>query len=678
MAPPLSDKNGSMDSLKNGLCPKIMWLWIVAFGCALFPIGNSQLEMFTGAVLCMFVWSCITLSRKLHTGWDIPKSPVLLFGGLFWILVIASVAWSEVKSVGIMGACFFSVFPLTFFTFVLTGNKAVFTKIAYVLAGILAVMALWAVVQFFFLNAYFMGQARHPLADPSSLGALFSLGFFCSMGWALMDRPSREHKIAIALSTLLLCGMMSTVARGPFFAAIPALILFSILLWPRIKARKKSLMVILLGGLAFYGLMQTGLQKKLDLGDRLFGTITLSMSDVSNNRLNIWSSAVDIAKDHPWMGTGIGTFFLYYPEYRKPTDISGTFLVHNDPLQFWVELGVLGPLLFYAFVIAAAIRSFSALKNSESKNVPERIVIVSIFCALMAIVVHSHVSFNHYNLSSLMLMGFLAAVWFLVSGKFVKETQTHTVLPANIPRGAGSVLMAMPFVMMGWMFVSIMAGEYFVSRARDNLFGEQMFEFANNINAAGRVSQGMNSRAYLLAVNVPMAILESNNPKLDSDKQKKLYEQVKGYMDIVISRNPRDASARYYLGKVQTIVDSGVVPDGTMSPEEYFREALRLDPMHIGSRMEIYKIMQKDGRGAADQLAILEPGMYFVYTTPVAGDYYRALAESFLINKNYVKAKEVMQIMYDYKKRSDFSQIRQNTSLPQAIMGGDQIFQGTQ
>lgn len=665
-------------SIKSIFIPASAFLWLVAFVCALFPLQEYQLQSFALGVTAVFVWSYLLLSRKLvSTGWPIVKSPVLLFAGLFWMLVLASAGWSDIKSVSIVGACFFSLFPLTFFALVLAGERPLFKTIAYVLAGLFALLSVWAILQFFFMNAYFMGQARHPLADPSSLGALFSLALFCALGWLVGADSKRSRTIAVVLSILLLCGIMSTVARGPIFAMLPALGLFAYMLWPQVKAARKVLLMVLVGGVAFYGLTLTGVQKQLDLGERLMGTVAMQ-GDVSNNRMNIWSSAIDVAKDHPWLGTGIGTFFLYYPEHRRDTDMAGTFLVHNDPLQFWTELGILGPLLFYAFAIAVVIRGFAAIKNKDALNPKDRAVMVGAFCALTAMALHSHVGFNHYNLSILMLNGFVLAVWFRLSGKSLADQTTMAVLPDNVHSSVGRLLLAAPFVMLGWLCISLISGEIMVNRAKNNLFSENIFEFANQINDANRLSQGMNFRTYLLAVNVPMAILDLNTPKLDEKQQAELYEQVTGYMDNVIALNPRDASARYYLGKVQTLVAPDIVPEGTPSPESFYLEALNLDPAFLGARMALIGLYKQENRPLDEQIAVMEPGLPFVYTHPMAAEYYGELGGLYLLAENYGKAKETMAKGLEFKQRSDFSRIRQNTSLPQALMGGDEIFESLQ
>lgn len=660
---------------KSYLFPVI--LWVGAFLCSLNPVNEFQLEFLVGTVVLTFIWSFCMLSRKLADGWEMPRrSPILMLAGAFWALVILSVFWSEVKPLSFASACFFSVMPLTFFVGVMNGDETYFRRLWKPLAAIFAVLGLWAVFQFFFLNAYFIGQARHPLADPSSLGALLSLAFFCALGWAVSDRSSKERGVATALSVILLCGIMSTVSRGPVVAFIPGFLLFIPLLWTQIKLRWKTFLLVVVAAAAFQGLMATNVQKHFDLAERFsksFGSVAQGLS--REQRIDVWESSAEMIEDAPLLGHGIGTFFLYYPEYRKSTERDGAFYAHNDPLQFWVELGILGPILFYGFVITASVRTFRALKPLPA-NDPKRIIIVTVFCALAAMVAQSHISFNHYNSSILMMTGLLLSVWFILTGKNLAQAQQIVAMPDNMPPNLNKALLALPFLMVGWLYVGIMGGEYSVNKARDALFAQDMQTFMENINRANHISMGLNYRAYMFAVNVPMAILEDRKSTLNAEQQKKLYDQVVGYMETVLALNPRMASAYYYLAKVQTMVAPSVLPEKTVPPEDLYRKALELDPLHLGARMELLKLYKAEGKGLYEQIALMEEGYKFNYNTEMVIPYYNALASLYLETRNYGKMQDVLLRRKALQDRSDFSRKRQSLSIPQAVMGGDDALQG--
>ncbi len=646
-----------------------VFLWLAAFVCALYPVNDWQLWLFAVAITLSYVWAFAVLAAKLKDGWPVPKSSVLYAAGAFWLWAAFSVFWSDIKPVTLMALSMFSVMPLGFFAGVFACDEAFFKKLAPWIAGIFAVLSAWAVFQFFFLNAYFMGQARHPLADPSSLGALLLMGFFCALGWLLAADTKKQRIWAALLSILILCGVLSTVARAPVFAGVPVFVVLVAMLFQTLRQKAGWLVLVFAAGFAFYGLMQTDASKQIDLGQRLFGGTQFMEQQSNAERIAIWKSSLRMVEDRPVLGTGLGTFFLYYPEYRDTTqDTNGAILAHNDPLQYAVELGIPGMVLFYAFVVLCAWRGFVSPKRLDGKK---RIVAVSLFCALAALVATSHVGFSLYNLSILMMTGMILGAWFNITADGMNDKVTLSMMPANVPPAVNKALLALPFVMTIWLLFGITAGEYYANRAARDLFREDMLTFADDINKSARVSQGMNGRAYLLAVNVPMSILEFEKGRMKDDKQKELYAQVTDYMTRVLAINPREASAYYYLGKVQTLVTSSLIPEGTMIPEDYYKQALALDPKHLGARMALYDLYRRMKKPLADQLAVMEPGEGLLYNTPAAMGYYQKLAVLYLENKNYGKAKEMMRRMMAFKKRSDFSLARQNTTLPQAIMGGE-------
>jgi O-antigen ligase len=72
---------------------------------------------------------------------------------------------------------------------------------------------------------------------------------------------------------------------------------------------------------------------------------------VDEGRIEAWTSTLRIIADHPWFGTGIGTFQWAFPPYRSPdVSIRGVWdAAHSTPLELASEVGL--PL---ALLVAAA------------------------------------------------------------------------------------------------------------------------------------------------------------------------------------------------------------------------------------------------------------------------------------------------------------------------------------
>lgn len=648
-------------------------LWFLAFLCALYPFNAFDLEFFGGCVLLLFTWSYLQFAGGLTTGWNVPQSRVLLFAGLFFLLTILSIFWSEIKPVTLLCICLFAAMPITFLTFSVRPDEKSFRLIAYAMVPLFIGLGVWAILQYYFLHDYFFGHARHPLADPSSLGALLSLVLFCAIGWLLSDAGRFQKVVAFVLACALIGGIYATAARGPVFAFLPGIILMTILLWPRVKQHGKISLALVAAIIAIPVVMQLTGGPALSMSERMGETLTGKMlgGDVTNMRIYLWSSTWELIKANPLLGTGFGTYFQYVPEHIDIRYPAAVFHAHSDPMEFWAELGILGVGLFYAFIIAAAFRTFAALKKLDASQGQQRLLIVTIFCALVSMVVHTHVTFNLYNISILMMTGFLLACWFTATGKVLQEKTVLLSMPQSSSGMLGMIVLCLPYLILGGIFLINIIGEHYVNKARDDMFAHKMIEFADNVNKAGRISQGMSYRAYLLAVNVPLTLLEANKSTASVEEKRKLYDQAKGYMDHVLAINPRNDAAYYYIAKAQEIAGSDVVPKDEQKIEELYKEALRLNPLHLGARLSLYHLYLKEKRPKEELYAVMEPVRTKLFVSPVAFTYFQELAKMYLENGDYIKAQEAMATLAEFHQRSVTSERIQNMSVLEALMRFD-------
>jgi O-antigen ligase len=109
-------------------------------------------------------------------------------------------------------------------------------------------------------------------------------------------------------------------------------------------------------------------------------------------RLKVWRGTMEIIKNHPLTGTGLGTFAFSFPPFRTSGITSRYTYAHNDFLEFTSELGLLFlPLLLWLIFSASrsGIRIFFNTKSSLKRG-------VSLGCTIgvLAIIIHSFFDFN--------------------------------------------------------------------------------------------------------------------------------------------------------------------------------------------------------------------------------------------------------------------------------------------
>jgi O-antigen ligase len=121
---------------------------------------------------------------------------------------------------------------------------------------------------------------------------------------------------------------------------------------------------------------------------------TRAIADTLRGRLHIWTTAAPHALDHPLVGAGPGSFATRYPAWEAERIATGVLdpasrgyvaaqrHAHNDYLEFFVELGVPGLVIFPA-LLAAAIAW--GLRHSEGSVQDLRAAAVAGLAALGAI-----------------------------------------------------------------------------------------------------------------------------------------------------------------------------------------------------------------------------------------------------------------------------------------------------
>lgn len=142
-----------------------------------------------------------------------------------------------------------------------------------------------------------------------------------------------------------------------------------------------------------------------------------------DNRIILYKSAYHIIRDHPIRGVGIGNFKLRYPEYRaqvlqaRHETMDSALLdkerdknVLNDLLQVWVELGVIGFLVFIALILK--ISKNAIVSYREAIDYKRRIFVLGLNGGILAFLLHSCISFPMHVVPNALLFWTLVGLLF--------------------------------------------------------------------------------------------------------------------------------------------------------------------------------------------------------------------------------------------------------------------------
>jgi len=149
-------------------------------------------------------------------------------------------------------------------------------------------------------------------------------------------------------------------------------------------------------------------------------------------RYELTRDALHIAHDHPFFGTGPGTFVFIHPRYQSATFSKRAVLTHDDYLNCLDDYGLVGFGLAMFFVVAVTLKFFRPLRGDNRWQ--DRVMVGAGFAAWVALLVHSWVDFNLHIPANGML---LFALTGLGLGRLKEEEETvrHWSTVSLVPLG---------------------------------------------------------------------------------------------------------------------------------------------------------------------------------------------------------------------------------------------------
>ncbi len=184
----------------------------------------------------------------------------------------------------------------------------------------------------------------------------------------------------------IVAALILTASKGGIIACILTLIVYFILFCKdKFSMRKRTVAIILLSLLALFVLIER--------------TLLPSKMKSLTARIDYWKSSVEMIKDKPLFGYGLGTFGIVYPKYRI-TNAEETQFAHNTYLQIWVETGLVG-FISYTAIWLLAIGAFIKKTFKNGLSFPQ----TAAGLAILAFAMHNIVDFD-FSIPALSFMAF--------------------------------------------------------------------------------------------------------------------------------------------------------------------------------------------------------------------------------------------------------------------------------
>lgn len=239
------------------------------------------------------------------------------------------------------------------------------------------------------------------LGNPNLLAG-YLLPTFALSAFLMLALPRLWHKLCFVplLGVQLLC-IYFTYSRGAWIALAAGAPL-GLLLWLRVDgrhllSRRQGKILLALGVLLALGGLIALFVLNPALSERVSSLFSGREHSSNNFRVNVWMSSIAILRDYGWTGIGMGNkVFQAVYTYYMATGFKA-LSTYNVPLEVWVEMGIVGLLLFVGLLLAHARRVWQALCDSQPHSREARLLLTGALLALWVLMVHGMVDTVFYR-----------------------------------------------------------------------------------------------------------------------------------------------------------------------------------------------------------------------------------------------------------------------------------------
>ncbi len=464
----------------------------------------------------------------------------------------------------------------------------------------LAVWAIWQVA-----NKIGYGWAVGPLVDRNAFAALMNLFWFPVAYLFLSNKYTSNRWISILLGGglfVISIALFATASRG---GIATWMLLLPFILWVGYRHAKSKQLIAITLCIVLFAYFCSAQFLHSSVADRSFQigpsaqTAQLSKDASTSARLLMWQSTIKMAMDHPFSGTGWGTFVAYYPAYRSPLEnTTSGVAAHNDYLQLAAEGGIPALLLLLSIMIGLLLQLRKGFKLAPDKTGIESIALL---LGVLAIFIQAAVNFVFV----FAFMNILAGLYLARAARLIDTPQTikitgfEQIRPSIKRLLAGFILLLVtaPFA-LHLIAQACLTGSQPGLKAIDLIAPRVTTYKVANFIAATRPQEGIAQEAMLQTAEQFLAENVSNSAVTDDFRHELLNETIERF-DAVRARSANNPNVGAREAKM-LIAYHSILGDNIAysKAQQILSDNLKADPYHAQSMIMFARLQVAQGHRA--------------------------------------------------------------------------------
>jgi len=408
-------------------------------------------------IIGLMLWKLKMVSKEEV---KITRNPLNLPVLAFMAICALSLFWSVSPMVSLLELPLFLAGPILYF--IIANNIKSKHQINRLLTTLLIISSLLGIYGIFQYNGIDFSFWKANVGRNQVFGLFGNVNYFAE--YMIVPLPlaislffatrNRTHKILLFAGILAMGGsLILTFTRGSYLAiGISSTFMFFLYLASRgkgfIKEHKKIFIIILalIILVTFLFTIPNPLNKSGTVISKIKGRISISQFTKGSSlkrRIAIWKFTGMMIKDHPILGSGLGTFkynslnyqarFFDQGENRRLYPYGIADKVHNEYLQLGAEVGILGLSIFLWLIITIFNYGIKLLKRLKDEY--KQGIIIGLMGGIVAVLIDGIFGFPLHLPATLVL--FWLFVGLIVSIKHSEQKTKIEEIKKTKPKAKG-------------------------------------------------------------------------------------------------------------------------------------------------------------------------------------------------------------------------------------------------